>query len=597
MSSQAATASVMGKGRGLLAMLGAHRAALVFGGSMLLATNALEKAIPWFLKRGVDAFGAEEVDTVMASAAWVFVFALAMMVTRTLSRIAIFNVGRDIEFDLRTGLLAQLHRLGAAFLSRLPTGDLMSRATNDLAQVRLLLGFGSLNLVNAVVAYVSALALMLAISPRLTMYALIPYPLFLLAARSFVRKLFVVSQENQVVLGKLAERVQEYLSGVRMVRAYAADPFEARRFEATNREAVERTMSLVVLRASMTPVLMGLTAAGTLIVIYAGGVMVNEGTLTKGELLAFYAYLSQLVWPTMAAGYLLSIMQRGRAAYARVREILDAEPEIQERSDALAIPRGSNGRLGQGQIEVRDLHYAIEGRTLLKGVTFHVPAGSSLAIVGRTGSGKSVLSALLARLAPTPEHSVFLDGTDVTRLKLSELRKAVGYAPQEPFLFSTTVARNIGFGLEDPDSEDGMQRVRRAAKEAAILGEIEQLKDGFDTVVGERGVQLSGGQKQRIALSRAMLNNPSVLILDDPLSAVDARTESIVLDALEQAAVGRTMILITNRTAAAARCDRVLVLDRGTVSEFGTHAELARRAGMYAKLCARQTLEQELAHL
>jgi len=587
----------MVQGRGLLALLRDHRGVLTLGGFMLLATNALEKAIPWFLKRGVDAFSADDVERVSWSAAWVFVFALGMMVTRTVSRIAIFNVGRDIEFDLRIGLLDKLHRLGSAFLTRLPTGDVMSRATNDLAQVRLLLGFGSLNLVNAIVAYVSALGLMLAISPKLTLYALIPYPFFLLAARAFVRRLFHVSHENQVVLGKLAERVQEYLSGVRVVRAYAADPFEARRFEVANQEAVRRTMSLVMLRASMTPVLMGLSAAGTLIVLYAGGIMVNAGELTKGELLAFYAYLTQLVWPTMAAGYILSIVQRGRASFARVREILDAEPAIPERADARAIPRFESGRLGQGHVVVEHLSYAIEGRALLSDVSFEVPAGSSLAIVGRTGSGKSVLASLLARLSPTPEHSVYLDGADVTTLKLTELRKAVGYAPQDPFLFSTTVARNIGFALPDPDSDAGMEAVRGAAREAAILAEIEQLKDGLDTVVGERGVQLSGGQKQRIALARAMLNNPSVLILDDPLSAVDARTERVILDALDHAAVGRTMILITNRTAAAAHCDRILVLDRGAVVEFGTHAELLRGAGLYARLCARQTLEQELSSL
>ncbi|MFT3922411.1 MAG: ABC transporter ATP-binding protein [Myxococcales bacterium] len=587
----------MVKGRGLFALLRDHLGALALGGLTLLATNALEKAIPWFLKRGVDAFSAEALDRVTWSAAWVVLCALAMMVTRTISRIAIFNVGRDIEFDLRTALLDQLHRLGAAFLTRMPTGDVMSRATNDLAQVRLLLGFGSLNLVNAVVAYLSALALMVAISPKLTLYALIPYPLFVLAARAFVRKLFHVSQENQVVLGKLAERVQEYLSGVRVVRAYAADGFEAKRFDATNQEAVQRTMSLVMLRASMTPVLMGLSTAGTLIVLYAGGVMVNAGELTKGELLAFYAYLTQLVWPTMAAGYILSIVQRGRASYARVREILDAEPVIPEPRDARAIPRRENGRFGEGHVTVSHLNYAIEGRSLLRDVSFEVPAGSSLAIMGRTGSGKSVLAALLARLSPTPAGSVFLDGADVTSLRLGELRKAVGYAPQDPFLFSTTVARNIGFSLPDPDSDAGMAAVRGAAQEAAILQEIEQLKDGLDTVVGERGVQLSGGQKQRIALARAMLNNPSVLILDDPLSAVDARTERIILDALDQAAVGRTMLLITNRTAAAAHCDRILVLDHGSVAEFGSHAELLKRGGLYARLCARQTLEQELSTL
>jgi ATP-binding cassette subfamily B protein len=587
----------MGTSKGLLALLGAHRRALSVGAVLLLATNALEKAIPWYLKRGVDAFSGGDVRSVELAALAVFACALSMMITRTLSRVAIFNVGRDIEFELRGALLDRLHRLGTQFLSHMPTGDVMSRATNDLAQVRLSLGFGSLNLVNAVVAYVSALALMVAISPRLTLYALIPYPFFALTARGFVRRLYRVSQESQIVLGKLAQRVQEYLSGVRVVRAYAADTFEARRFAQANREAVERTMTLVSLRATMTPVLMGIGALGTLIVLYVGGRMVNAGQLTKGELLAFYAYLGQLAGPTTAAGYLMSIVQRGRASYARVREILDAAPAIVEAAAARAIPRQPSGRLGRGGIRVRGLGFSFEGRAILEDVSFEVPEGASLAIVGRTGSGKSTLAALLARLAPTPAGSVFLDGVDVTELRLRELRAAVGYAPQEPFLFSTTVARNIGFSLEDPDAPEGVRAVREAAARAAISDEIERLKDGFDTVVGERGVQLSGGQKQRIALARALLNDPAVLILDDPLSAVDAETERKILRALDRAAADRTLILITHRTAAAARCDRILVLESGRVADFGTHRELVARGGLYAQLCARQSLEEELSSL
>jgi len=577
--------------RSLISYLGEHKRPLAVGGVLLLVTNALDKAIPWMLKLGVDALSSGALLAVQRYALVTLGLALGMFASRTLSRILIFNAGRDVEYTLRGELLARLHVLGSSYVAQTSTGDIMSRATNDLGQVRLLLGFGGLNIVNAVVAYASALALMLAISPKLTFYALLPYPLFLLATRAFARRLFVVSQESQAVLGKLAERAQEYLSGVRLVRAYAVDDFEAQRFDAANRDAMARTMALVSLRAMMTPVLMGLTAIGTLLVLYVGGGMIAAGTLTKGELLAFYAYLGQLVWPTMAAGYIVSILQRGRASYARVREILDAEPSIAD--GVLPLPR----RTGGADLRVTHLSFRYGDTAVLDDVSFALAGGESLAIVGRTGSGKSTLARLLARLLPTPSGAVFVDGTDVTTVRLADLRKCVGYAQQEPFLFSTTVLRNIAFTLDEPEGPAVEARVRKAAREAVIESEIDRLHDGFDTVVGERGVALSGGQKQRVSLARALLNEPSVIVLDDPLSAVDAATERAILDALDRAKAGRTLILVTNRTAAAARCDRVLVLDHGRVVQSGTHRSLRNAPGLYGELCARQSLEEELSSL
>jgi ATP-binding cassette subfamily B protein len=518
------------------------------------------------------------------------VLAIAIGFVRTIGRTRVFNVGRDVEFSLRADLLARLHQLGPSFFQRMSTGEIMSRAINDLTQVRVMVGFGVLNVVNSTFAYAIALGCMLSMSPALTLWAIAPFPLLLLVARVLGKAMFVRSAASQEALGALSTRVQESLSGVRLVRAFAAEVEQEALFEVQNQNTLQKNMALAVLRGFTWPLLVGVASLGTLSVLVFGTSMVRAGTLSVGELVAFLAYVESLKWPTMGLGYIMAIMQRGRASFARVRQILDAEPDVVEAPDAR-----SPGQ--RGELSVRDLSYTYGDRSVLRDVSLGLAAERSLAIVGHTGSGKSTLAALLARILPTPQGRVFLDGDDVTELRLRELRDTIGYAQQEPFLFSDSVAHNIGYALPETTSVAARAKIRAAAESASVLNEIDELPDGFETLVGERGVQLSGGQKQRIALARALLSEPRVLIMDDPLSAVDAKTEARILEAIETAARGRTMVLVTHRVAAAARCDDIVVLDAGRIAEHGSHEELLARRGLYAELAAKQQLEQELGAL
>ena len=577
------------EGRSAIALtdwLQPYKRATAFGVLWLVLTQIAEKATPWLFRQGIDALAAGNSNAVFQSAMWVIALALGAWFVRTASRIQLFNVGRDVEYDLRNALLERLHVLGPSFTREMSTGDIMSRATNDLAQVRLLIGFGGLNLVNSSLAFVLAIALMLFVSPKLTLFAMMPYPVMLLSAVAFSRAMFRRSTLAQGAIASLTERVQEDVAGARVVRSLGLESQQLKRFESANAEAVRHNLALVVLRSTMWPVLAGLASVGSLIVIYKGGGMVLAGELTVGELVAFNFYLAQLVWPTLALGYLISVLTRGQAAYKRIADILVKVPAVSEAPDAVDV-------LFESGLRVSNLSYEIQGRPILEGVSFDVPVGTSLAIVGATGSGKSTLAALLARLLPTPVGTVFLGDTDITRLTLRSLRRAIGYAQQEPFLFSTTVGKNLALAL-DNDTPNAEAKIHEAMVEAAVDEEVESMPERTATIVGERGVQLSGGQKQRLALARALLNSPKILILDDPMSAVDARTEARILSTIDKVASERTLILVTHRVVAARRATRILVLRDGRVVESGTHDELLALGGFYATLAEKQRLETEV---
>jgi len=516
--------------------------------------------------------------------------ALAAFVVRVLSRVTIFNAGRIAEYELRKEILERLLKLGPSFYRRMSTGEIMSRVTNDLVQVRLLVGFGILNIINTGFALVSALAVTIPISLKLTLASLAPLPFVLLITRGFSQHFYTRTRDNQDALGKMSARVLSSVAGVRVIRSFALEPQEILAFEKTNQAYLDKSLSLARLRGALGPILTATVSIGILVVFWYGGLMMLHGELDAGGFLAFYRALGRLTWPLISLGFVIGLLQRGRAAFSRLTDIFSAVPDIVDGERAL--PAGAAGRL-----EVKHLSFSYDERKVLDDVSFELPAGRSLAIVGRTGSGKSSLAVLLARLQPTPRGSVFLDGVDVCDLPLATVRSCVGYAQQNAFLFSTTVARNIGFSLDEPDEHESILKIEEAAREACIEQEVLDLPDGFDTVVGERGVQLSGGQKQRVALAAAFASAPKVLVLDDPLSAVDARTERAILDAIDRQRQKRGLILITHRVAAAAHCDQIIVLEKGRVVERGTHQELSKSGGIYAIFAEEQRIESELAKL
>jgi ATP-binding cassette subfamily B protein len=507
---------------------------------------------------------------------------------RFLMRHWVIGISRRLEYDLRNELFAHLQRQPAQWFQARRTGELMSLATNDLAAVRMMLGPGIMYTVNTLSVGVLSIAFMLRLSPHLTLLSLLPLPLVSLSVwwfGSLIHRRFERVQER---LATLSAHVQENLAGVRIVRAFGAEGRETQRFDAMSGDYRAGQLGLIRISGVFHPLLAFLSGVGALLAIWLGGREVLAGHITLGGFVAFTVYLAMLNWPMVALGWVINIFQRGMASYERIARLLDEAPAIASPSDAV-VPTGA----ARGAIEVRDLTFAFPGTTepALRGVSFTVPAGSTVALVGRTGSGKSALLSLLPRLFDPPAGSVFLDGHDVRTLDLGWLRAQVAAVPQDPFLFSATLAANIAYGVPDERPED----IARAAAIAHLGGDVSHFPEGFATRVGERGITLSGGQRQRTAIARALLRDAPVLLLDDCLSSVDTQTEEAILGGLRAEMRRRTTLLVSHRVSTVREADLILVLERGEVVERGTHDELLALGGHYAALHRAQRLEEELA--
>jgi ATP-binding cassette subfamily B multidrug efflux pump len=571
-----------------------HRRGFVVGLACVFTTTVIQLVSPWVIQHAIDDLTAGVThEKLRLYAALVLAIGLGGGTFRYLMRRIIVGISRHIEYDLRNDFFAHLQKLPAAYYHATRTGDLISRATNDLNAVRMMVGPAVMYTTNTVVLFLVALAMMLSIDPWLTMIALIPMPFVSVSVKYFGTAIHRRFERIQAQLSEVSAVVQEALSGVRVIRAYRQEHAEIERFRASNQEYFDRNRRLIRLQGLFFPSMSLLLGLGALLVLWLGSREVIHRRITVGEFVAFNSYLMMMSWPMIAFGFVTNMVQRGMASWKRMLAVMEAEPAISDR-DAKpdALPSGGI----RGAIEFRDLTFTFDGRAVLNGVSATIQPGQTVAIVGATGSGKSVLISLLPRLHDPPPGTVLIDGVDVRTLPLSELRRAIGFVPQEPFLFSDSLAENIAFGAVGPDGGGpDPDRVAWAASIARLDKDVASFPHGYDTVVGERGITLSGGQKQRAALARAVLTDTKLLILDDALSAVDTYTEEEILARLRGVMRERTSLIVSHRISTVRDADQILVLDQGRIVERGTHDELVALGGFYAGLCRKQLLEDELA--
>ncbi len=572
-----------------------YRGSYLLGTICVFLTNGIWILFPQIIRRAVDdLYLGVTRHKLVTYALLLLAVAAGKGIFQFLTRWVVIGVSREIEFDLRNDLFRHLEGLSYSYYQRTRTGDIMARATNDLNAVRMLLGPAIMYSANTIVFTAGALAFMLSISPKLTLYAFLPLPIVSITIQHFGRKIHERFERIQAMFSDISARAQENFSGVRVVRAYVQEEAEIAAFETANQEYIKRSLKLVRLMGMLWPTLETMLGLAIVLVLWLGGREVISHRISVGEFVAFNTYMVQLTWPIIALGWVINIFQRGTASMRRINEILTEKPEIE---DSEEVKSSKSETLAptqiRGEIEFRHLNFSYNSTPVLRDINLRIPAGTSLAIVGPTGSGKTTLVSLIPRIYDAEPGSVLIDGIPIRQYPLATLRHNLGFVSQETFLFSETVRENIAFGKEDAADED----VRSAACAASIAEDIESFPEQYKTIVGERGITLSGGQKQRTAIARAIIRNPRILILDDALSSVDTHTEDKILNHLREIMQGRTTIFISHRVSTVRNADRIAVLHNGRIVELGTHDELVAKDGYYTDLYNKQLLEEELAEV
>jgi len=588
--------------RPLTPYLKKYRTTFVIGGLCVLCNNCIWILFPLVIRNAVQALNTEVTrQNLLKYSLYLLAVAMAKGIFQYLTRWILIGVSREIEFDLRNDLFSHLEHLSYSFYQQTRTGDIMARMTNDLNAVRMLVGPGIMYTANTIVFTAVSLVFMLSISPRLTLLAFLPLPVFSIVVQHFGRRIHERFERIQAMYSDISARAQENFSGARLIRAYVQEEAEIELFERENEEYIRRSLRLVRLMGMLWPSLQALLGVAIIIVLFVGGRLVIQHHINVGDFAAFNTNMVQLAWPVIALGWVINIFQRGTASLGRIANILVTKPDVTDAD----VPASGAPQEIRGEIEFRNLrfHYGQtlkaaergQGHThgdedVLRDVNLKVPAGTSLAIVGPTGAGKSTLVSLIPRIYDAAPGSVLIDGRPIREFPLEVLRRNIGFVPQETFLFSDSIRENISFGTEQATDDD----VRRAAEAANIATEIESFPNGYNTLVGERGLTLSGGQKQRTAIARALIRDPRILVLDDALASVDTQTEDRILNHLREVMQGRTTIFISHRVSTVRNADRIAVLRDGEIVEYGTHDELIARNGYYTELHERQLLEEEL---